>query len=108
MEQSMEEKEKGMTEDKYYIGKTDSGFEYKIPKYMVKDFKLGSDIRKYQRTQDTMIIFDIIERLLGEEQEDALCDHVADDTGYVDAEKVATEVTEIFNAISENLDVKNS
>ena len=108
MELSMEEKNIEVTEEKYYIGKTASGFEYKIPRYMVKDFKLGADIRKYQRTQDTMIIFDIIERLLGEEQEDALCDHVADDTGYVDAELVATEVTEIFNAISENPDVKNS
>lgn len=105
MELSMEAKK---NEEKYYVGKTASGFQYKIPKYMVKDFKLGADIRKYQRTQDTMIIFDIIERLLGEEQEDALCDHVADDSGYVDAELVATEVTEIFDAISEEPDVKNS
>lgn len=91
-----------------YEGKTQSGFAFSIPKKRVQDFILGSQIRKYQKTGDAMLIFDIIERFLGEEQEAALCKHVADDTGFVDAEKVAAEVTEIFNAASEEPEVKNS
>lgn len=89
------------------IGTTSSGFDFKVDVRAAKDFILGATIRKYQKTKDAMLLYDVINRLLGDEQEEALCRHVADEDGYVSGDKVNDEVTEIMEAVNNDPELKN-
>lgn len=76
-------------------GKTKSGFEYTIDENSLNDYRLVKDMAKLE--DDPLKIVSVMERLLGSEQEEALCNHVADADGKVDITKITEEFTEIFN-----------
>lgn len=88
-------------------GTTSTGFEFKVDIRAARDFILGATIRKYQHTKDPMLLYDIINRLLGDEQEEALCRNLADADGYVSGEDVSKAITEIMNAVNADPALKN-
>lgn len=81
-------------------GKTTSGFEYQIDERVEKDWKFLKLVREVDK--DSLAVFDLTERLLGEKQTDALVNMYTDEDGFSDTEKIFADVTEIVNTSLKN------
>lgn len=84
-------------------GKTKSGFKFKIDETKLNDYRFMKDLSKME--ENPLRFPAVLEKLLGEEQEEALLEHLEDENGHVDAEKVAEELAEI---LSSGKETKNS
>lgn len=76
-------------------GKTSSGFEYELDEGTLDDYELLNAIQKFDQG-DPLAVVDMIDRLLGEEQRDALKEHVREENGRVPMTKMLKEAMEIF------------
>ena len=83
-------------------GKTRTGFEYVIDDNVFDDYEILELMAKVKKN-DTLAIFELIERLLGEEQKDQLKDHVRVN-GRVSMSAINDEIVDIFS----NEEVKKS
>ena len=83
-------------------GKTRTGFEYVIDDNVFDDYEILELMAKV-KNNDPLAIFELIERLLGEEQKDQLKDHVRVN-GRVPMSAINDEIVDIFS----NSEVKKS
>lgn len=84
-------------------GKTASGFEYTIDDNVGDDYEL-LELMGDVRNGDTLAIFQLISKILGKEQHQALKEHCRVD-GRVSTTRMNEEIVDIFAA---SKDVKNS
>lgn len=93
-------------------GRTSSGFEYTIDERRVRSWSMIKKIAKMQETKSDIAVYgiaiELIEDLLGEEQEQRLIDHVTRIHGYDDAEIVSKEFFEIIGSVKQDQGLKNS
>ena len=83
--------------DNMVTGTTKSGFAYEIEADVFDDWDTLDIIRKIQNG-DTLAVFDLITRILGDEQTAKLKDHIRTKTGRVPISKANTEIFEILSA----------
>ena len=76
-------------------GKTRTGFEYVIDDNVFDDYEILELMAKVKKN-DPLAIFELIERLLGEEQKDRLKDHVRVN-GRVPMSAINDEIVDIFS-----------
>lgn len=91
------------------IGKTTSGFSFKIKKRVFHSMKVNKLIVKFNESPNTKEVLDVIYALLGKEQADAFldhCDSMATDDKFGD-EICNDGFAEIFEALNNDRDVKN-
>lgn len=77
-------------------GKTRTGFEYVIDDNVFDDYEILELMAKV-KNNDPLAIFELIERLLGEEQKDQLKDHVRVN-GRVPMSAINDEIVDIFSS----------
>lgn len=81
-------------------GITKTGFEYLINEELVKDARFLELFAKIQGGE-SMLVFKLIERMLGEVQKSKLYDHCQDETGMVPLDALTAEVLDIFERLGE-------
>lgn len=91
-------------------GKTRSGFEFSIPKKVFHSMKVNRMIANMGEGSGAKETLDILDVLMGKEQTERFldhCDEVATDDKFGDS--ICMEgVNDIFTALNEDSDVKNS
>ena len=88
-------------------GKTGSGFAFEANDKMMKSATFLKMFRDVQRDDNGLLIFDILELVLGKEQLDDLIEHIKDDEGFDDMDRLTEESVEIFNVLAEAEATKN-
>ena len=78
-------------------GTTRTGFSYQIEDEALNDYEI-LDLMAKVRKNDVLSIFELVERLLGEEQKDRLKDHCRDASGRVPISAINDEIVDIFTA----------
>lgn len=87
-------------------GMTTTGFKFSVDPDAIKDMEF---IELAAEADENGLAFPkLLVKLLGEKQKQALYDHVRNKKGRVMAEDVSKEITEIFDALKENSETKNS
>ena len=76
-------------------GKTKTGFEFEIKKESLNNYELLENIAELE--ENPLMITSIVKHLLGKEQAQSLKEHVRNDEGIVEIDKMTEEVTEILN-----------
>lgn len=76
-------------------GKTSSGFEFKVTDARLNNYELLENVADVD--ENPLLLPKVVNLLLGQEQAKRLKDHVRDDDGMVDSEKLGVEIQEIFN-----------
>ena len=93
-------------------GTTTTGFEYTIDERRVKSWSMVKKIAQMQSTKSDIAVYgiaiELINDLLGEDQERRLMDHVTRIYGYDDAEMVSKEFFEIIASVKQDKGLKNS
>jgi hypothetical protein len=93
-------------------GTTTTGFEYTIDERRVKSWSMVKKIAQMQSTKSDIAVYgiaiELINDLLGEDQERRLMDHVTRIYGYDDAEMVSKEFFEIIGSVKQDKGLKNS
>lgn len=86
---------------------TKSGFKCSVNENKVKDWRFVSTTAKISKAKDEIVIIDslnfLLNFLLGEEQSNALVEHLSRNGGIADVEKVMAEYREIVERLSEQL-----
>lgn len=86
---------------------TKSGFKCSVNENKVKDWRFVSTTAKISKAKDEIVIIDslnfLLNFLLGEEQSNALVEHLSRNDGIADVEKVMAEYREIVERLSEQL-----
>lgn len=80
-------------------GKTSTGFAFSISKNALNNFELLDYFSGLD--EDPLLLPKILKILLGEEQKQALYDHVRLEDGTVPTEKIEAEIEEIFSSKAE-------
>lgn len=93
-------------------GKTSTGFEYTIDERRVKSWSMVKKIAQIKDANNDIVVYglaiELINDLLGEDQEQRLMDHVTRIYGYDDAEMVSKEFFEIIGEVRRDKSTKNS
>lgn len=93
-------------------GTTSTGFVYTIDERRVKSWSMVKKIAKMQESKSDLAVYgiaiELINDLLGEDQEQRLMDHVTQIYGYDDAEMVSKELFEIIGSAKRDKELKNS
>lgn len=77
-------------------GKTKSGFKFELDEEVLNDYEI---IELLGDVEENPLLFPkVVKRILGDGQTTALKNHVRDENGRVNAEKMTAEVTEIFES----------
>lgn len=87
-------------------GTTKSGFKYEVDKDQLTNVEFLELFAKMQNG-DGMVVFELLEIVLGTEQKKKLYDHCRDKKGMVPVDAVTEEVTDIFTTLSEAPATKN-
>lgn len=84
-------------------GTTKSGFQYEVRDNIKKDYRF---IKAYKtitkpknETESITAVDDFINIILGEEGCNALMEHIAEKDGFVDIEKMMSEISEILSYV---------
>lgn len=86
--------------------KTTSGFEYQVDERLMQNFRFVRLLREWQNNNLAQV--DVLDFMLGKEQAEALQEHVADKEGFVNSQKIADEMNEMFETLSEkSKEIKN-
>ena len=80
-------------------GKTKTGFEYEIDKKTLNDYEFLEEIDNIGK--NPLIIIKLLKRLLKEEQLEKLKEHIRNEEGIVQIDKMEKELTDIFDGINE-------
>ncbi|MQW23886.1 MULTISPECIES: hypothetical protein [unclassified Lactococcus] len=75
-------------------GTTKNGFHYEIKENVGDDYELLKLLRKLE--DNGLLIFDVVEKMLGAKQAENLEKFLLKRDGYVSTEKISKEVMEIF------------
>lgn len=78
-------------------GTTTNGFKYTIDEASLDDWEIFEDLRAID-SGDTMRVFDVMPKMLGAEQFEALKNHVRDANGRVRMSVMVATLTEILGA----------
>lgn len=78
-------------------GRTNSGFEFEVDKEVFDDWDLLEKLNAIDKGNDALTV-DVAKAVLGEEQLEALKEHVRSDTGKVSIRKMMGELEEILEA----------
>lgn len=81
-------------------GKTESGFEYKIPKKRLKNFYLMSAASKMEKG-DFEAAEKMLNLLFGEEQAEKFLSHLEEGEDFLDSEVLFADIKSIFEANKE-------
>lgn len=84
-------------------GKTNSGFEYKIPEENLNNYELIEILGEME--ENPLLLAKAINLLLGKEQANKLKEHIRIESGTVPTDKISEEIMEIFQSQQET---KNS
>ena len=85
-------------------GKTESGFKFEISKDVINDYELVENLA--QLDDNPLILTTIVKQILGKDQANKLKDHVRNEDGIVQTDKMTKEITNIFQNSGE--ETKNS
>lgn len=85
-------------------GTTKSGFTFEIDEQDLNDYRFLKLLAKAQK--DALAFSDVLERMLGAEQEEKLCKHLEDEKGHVPMDALSEIVAEIMTLAGD--DTKNS
>lgn len=85
---------------------TASGFEYEIDREVLEDAEFLELVDDVQHG-DTLRVFKLAGKILGEKQKKALYDHCRNNKGRVPSDKIAEEMGEIIEQLSEEPETKN-
>lgn len=85
-------------------GKTKTGFEYEIKKESLNNYELLENIAELE--ENPLSVTSIVKHLLGKEQAKTLKEHVRNENGIVEIDKMTEEITEMLNNGSQ--ETKNS
>lgn len=77
-------------------GETKSGFAYEISDARLKNYELVELLAEVD--ENPLLLPKLVKVMLGEELADKLKDHIRDDEGLVDLDKVNQEIAEIFES----------
>ena len=77
-------------------GKTKTGFAYEISEARLKNYELVELVADVDT--NPLILPKLVKLMLGEELADKLKDHIRDEDGFVDLEKINQEIAEIFES----------
>lgn len=88
-------------------GKTKSGFKFEANEKLMHSVSFLMLFREVQKGEDGLLIFDLLEQVLGKEQLDRLIDHIRDEDGFDDIDKMTEEMVEIFERLAEAEETKN-
>jgi hypothetical protein len=93
-------------------GTTATGFEYTIDERRVRSWSMVKKIAQMQGAKSDIAVYgiaiELINDLLGEDQEQRLMDHVTRIYDYDDAEMVSKEFFEIIGSVKQDKGLKNS
>ena len=81
---------------KNLVGVTKSGFNYSIPQKNLKNYELVEALGEVDN--NPLVLPRILNLLLGKEQTQKLKNHLRDDDGIVDTDKITAELEDIFKA----------
>lgn len=76
-------------------GKTESGFEYKIPEENLNNYELVEVLGEMEK--NPLLLSKTVTLLLGEEQREELKEHLRTESGTIPTDLMANEIMEIFN-----------
>lgn len=76
-------------------GKTKSGFEFCLDEEALDDYELLEMLCEVDKGKDSILI-DAVKKLVGDEQEKQLREHVRNEKGRVSAAKMTAEIGEIL------------
>lgn len=87
-------------------GTTSTGFKYSVDPDAIKDMEF---IELAAEAEDNgLVLPKMLVKLLGDKQKKSLYEHVRNKKGRVMADDISNEVTEIFDALKEDKEAKNS
>lgn len=78
------------------VGVTKSGFAYSIPKKNLNNFELVEALGEIE--DNPLVLPKVLKLLLGKEQIQKLKNHLRDNDGIVDTDKMTAELEDIFKA----------
>lgn len=78
-------------------GKTESGFEFELDDDVLDDYEILDALVKIDRGE-TLLIVDIVDKILGVEQKEKLKKHIRAKSGRVSIKKMVSETMQIFDA----------
>ena len=81
---------------KKLTGVTKTGFAYSVLEKNLKNYELVEVLGELE--SNPLVLPKVLKLLLGKEQTDKLKDHVRDEDGIVDTEKISAELQDIFEA----------
>ena len=84
-------------------GKTSTGFEFNIDQSIGNDYELVELLGNLD--EDFLTMTKVVNRVLGKEQANKLKEHVRNEKGIVPTDRMAEEISEIFQSTDEG---KNS
>ena len=84
-------------------GTTSTGFAYHLKRESLDDYEVMEMISNIEK--EPLLITGLINKLLGEEQKNALLDHLRTEDGRVPIKAITEEITEIFE---QGQETKNS
>lgn len=87
-------------------GTTTSGFKFSIDPDAIKDMEFIELAAEAE--ENGLMLPKMLERVLGKKQKDKLYDHVRNSKGRVMIDDINNEVEEIFNALNQDNETKNS
>lgn len=87
-------------------GTTRTGFKFSIDPLAIKDMEFIELAAEAE--ENGLVLPKMLERVLGKKQKDKLYDHVRDSKGRVLIDVINEEVEDIFNALNQDNETKNS
>lgn len=87
-------------------GTTKSGFDFEISDENLDDAELIENIAKMV-SGNGLVVFEVMNTMLGEEGKAALYEHCRKDNGKVSMKKVSDEFDEIFELVDKDMQGKN-
>ena len=90
---------------------TESGFECEVNENIGNDWRVTKALVKTDRAEgfsQVGAVTDLVTLILGEEGEEALCSFLENKYGYVPTDQVEKIISEVFKAIGETDELKNS
>ena len=87
-------------------GTTQTGFKFSIDPDAIKDMEFIELAAEAE--ENGLVVPKMLERVLGEKQKKKLYDHVRNSKGRVMIDDINNEVEDIFNALNQDNETKNS
>lgn len=87
-------------------GTTQTGFKFSIDPDAIKDMEFIELAAEAE--ENGLVLPKMLERVLGEKQKKKLYDHVRNSKGRVMIDDINNEVEDIFNALNQDNETKNS